>query len=71
MNRRRLQELITQDKLGPWDARSKEATCDGKEAFKSAALAHNVAKRRKRSKSAGAREAFRCPFCNQWHIGSK
>lgn len=45
------------------------AQCEGKHAFESAALAMAVAKRGSRSKEAAV-NAYHCPHCGAWHIGS-
>lgn len=44
------------------------AACAGKVAFESAALAKQVARRRRKQ---GGREgeAYKCSFCRRWHIG--
>lgn len=52
------------------------AACFGKEAFESAALAHQVQRRRAKSGSHRAesrrdQEAYRCRHCSLWHIGKR
>ena len=43
-------------------------SCEGKQAFESAKLAHQVAKRRDRRGIVG--KPYRCAFCSAWHIGT-
>lgn len=40
------------------------ATCEGKQAFETPALAHRIARRKKR-------HVYRCKFCGKWHIAEK
>ena len=43
------------------------ATCMGKVRFASAALAHAVCRRGKRT--GRLREMYRCAYCHGWHLG--
>lgn len=45
--------------------RDEEGGCVGKERFRSARIAWEAAGRRP------GRNAYRCPFCGSWHVGSR
>lgn len=49
------------------------ASCEGKEAFATPALAWAVQERRTRRPKRGRQyrdnEPYRCPHCGKWHIG--
>jgi hypothetical protein len=42
--------------------------CSGKKAFTSARLAHQVARRRERSR--GPSSVYRCVYCGNYHMGT-
>ena len=45
--------------------------CDGKHPFESRRIADQVARRSNHRKGQNKRlSAYRCPACNQWHVGS-
>lgn len=45
-------------------------SCEGKEAYRSPALAHKVLKRRRHRDDARDLDVYRCPFCGSWHLGT-
>jgi hypothetical protein len=45
------------------------ARCEGKESFRSGALAREVAQRMTRR--GGSVEVYRCQFCNGHHVGTR
>lgn len=50
----------------------KQVHCDGKDPLPNPRVARQVASRiRNRRRDAGARvQAYRCPFCEHWHVGA-
>jgi hypothetical protein len=49
---------------------SPESACEGKDKFASKPDAERVANRRRKKRSGAMRaRAYRCPYCDHWHIG--
>lgn len=71
MNHKRLAELLAQDRYTR-GFRHQDAACHGKEAFDTASEAYIIVHRKRRpGERKKPREAYRCPFCGKWHLGSK
>jgi hypothetical protein len=53
------------------DEELRRSKCEGKQGFASAALALQVAKRRRgHGQTHRKRQAYPCEFCGLWHVGS-
>lgn len=50
---------------------TKQACCDGKQAYESAKLATDVVRRMRHNKAKNNITSYRCPFCGLWHIGGE
>jgi len=58
---------------GPWISNAQLWGCFGKDAFttrdRAVAIIHRMARRRN-LRRAGTMNAYLCPHCDRWHIGS-